>query len=187
MGIELRSAWQRVRIDSIKAESANLNPEIDEFWQTHLSAETMVSTMRSAIGDTFQLLLTVLWLYTREAWLRHVLDSLAVALHAASASGTGGTCMGEGATGATPLWRQDLPSALQPIAPLVDALAPCMQLVQSALCWFEEAGIRHSAPTYRPLSLPMLGLQRLVDKYIEGRRASEGNCGDSDMADQSVA
>jgi len=146
----------------------------EDFWQTHLTAATMISTVKGAMGDVFQLLLTILWLYTREAWLRHVVDALVATLHAAGAP-QGGFRLGgvvaaaEGATGATP----ELPSALHLVAPLAEALAPFMQLVQSALCWFEEAGIRHSAVTYRPLSLPMLGLQRLVDRYVALRQAGD--------------
>lgn len=168
---ELRSSWQRLRTGAMKTSSMR---DLEDFWQTHLTAETMISTLQNAVGDTFQLLLTVLWLYTREAWLRHILDSLAAALHAARmVQGNASSSAAEGATGATPLWRSDLPSTLQPIAPLVDALAPCMQLVQSALCWFEEAGIRHTNVTYRPLSLPMLGLQRLIDRHAKLSRRGE--------------
>lgn len=168
---ELRGSWQKLRTDTAKSRG---NPSLRDFWQTHLTAEIMVSTLKNAAGDTFQILLTVLWLYTREAWLRHVLDAVAAALHTSTMlQGNDSTNTAEGATGATPHWRSDVPSALQPIVPLVDALAPCMQLVQSALGWFEEAGIRHSSVTYRPLSLPMLGLQRLVDKYVSLRHGAE--------------
>lgn len=166
---ELRSHWQKLRTAAMREEAGEHAASLEDFWQTHLTADAMVSTIRGAMGDTFQLLLTVLWLYTREAWLRHILDSLAATLHAVSSHwpGAGGyNGSADGATGATPHWPADLPSALRIVAPLLDALAPCVELVQSSLCWFEEAGIRHAAVTYRPLSLPMLGLQRLVDKYI---------------------
>eukprot|EP00438_Fugacium_kawagutii_P032979 Skav223889 [mRNA] locus=scaffold1226:701620:704054:- [translate_table: standard] len=49
-----------------------------------------------------------------------------------------------------------------------------MQLVQAALGWFEEANIHHTAVTYRPLLLPMLGLQKLVDRYVAFKK-SEGH------------
>eukprot|EP00931_Biecheleriopsis_adriatica_P022620 TRINITY_DN14483_c0_g1_i3.p1 TRINITY_DN14483_c0_g1~~TRINITY_DN14483_c0_g1_i3.p1 ORF type:complete len:710 (-),score=166.68 TRINITY_DN14483_c0_g1_i3:43-2139(-) len=119
----------------------------------------------------------LLRLYTREAWLRHLLDALASTLHAASVPpsadyGEGTT----GTTGAATEWSSmSLPAAFQLVKPLVEALAPCMQLVQSALGWFEEANIRHTAVTYRPLSLPMLGLQKLVDRYIALRRQGDAS------------
>lgn len=172
---ELRSQWQRLREEALKSPgNEGLESALEEFWQTHLTAESMVVTIRTAMGDTFQLLLTALWLYTREAWLRHVLDALATVLHAASVRPE----YNEGATGSTGpglVWSSaDLPPAFQIVVPFVDALAPCMQLVQAALGWFEEANIRHTAATYRPLSLPMLGLQKLVDRYISLRRNGDG-------------
>jgi len=169
MTAEYRCAWQRLRTSTVK-ESGSTN--LDDFWQTHLTAELMVVTLRNAVGDTFQILLTVLWLYTREAWLRHVLDALATALHSTtimqSKAGVSSSVPADAATGATPLCRSDIPGTLQSIAPLIDALGPCMQLVQSALGWFEEAGIRHASVTYRPLSLPMLGLQHLAEAVRHG-------------------
>lgn len=160
---ELRSQWQKIRQEALRGKGAQM--ELDDFWQTHLTAEAMASTMRNAVGDTFQLLLTALWLYTREAWLRHTLDALALALqHLPEAA--------MGATGSAPESAPlpTVPTAPQ-LVPLVEALAPCMQLVQSALSWFEEANIHHTAVTYRPLLLPMLGLQRLVDRYVAFRKS----------------
>ncbi|CAE8627909.1 unnamed protein product [Polarella glacialis] len=179
---ELRSNWQKIRDEAVKNDpSEGFDPGLEDFWQTHLTASSMVSTIRQAMGDTFQLLLTALWLYTREAWLRHILDALASALHAASAPKVPDG--DEGATGATPLWSaSDLPSAFQIVAPLVEALAPCMQLVQSALGWFEEANIRHTSATYRPLSLPMLGLQKLVDRYLALRQQTDSSKEDESLA-----
>jgi len=176
---EVRSTWQKLRIDAVRSEGIE---GLDDFWQTHVHAEMMVATLMNARGDTFQLLLTVLWLYTREAWLRHTIDTLAGALCAASGQTPGGNSNGnwaaaEGTTGGTTLCGPDVPSSMQPLEPLVQALAPLMQLVQSALAWFEEAGIRHTGMTYRPLSLPMLGLQRLIDRYIAARREGEGEDG----------
>eukprot|EP00441_Pelagodinium_beii_P038421 CAMPEP_0197629550 /NCGR_PEP_ID=MMETSP1338-20131121/7350_1 /TAXON_ID=43686 ORGANISM="Pelagodinium beii, Strain RCC1491" /NCGR_SAMPLE_ID=MMETSP1338 /ASSEMBLY_ACC=CAM_ASM_000754 /LENGTH=836 /DNA_ID=CAMNT_0043200607 /DNA_START=40 /DNA_END=2550 /DNA_ORIENTATION=- len=167
---ELRSNWQRIREEALRSQaSEGIEASLEDFWQTSLTADAMVQTIRQAMGDTFQLLLTALWLYTREAWLRHVLDGLATALHAASSPGPEGAT---GATGCTPS-SQELPHAFQVMAPFVEALAPCMQLVQGALAWFEEANIRHTAATYRPLLLPMLGLQKLVDRYVAQRRSTE--------------
>jgi len=170
---EVRSLWQRLRLEALISEGTR---SLDDFWQTHIPADTMVSTLLGARGDTFQVLLTVLWLYTREAWLRHIVDMLAGAICAGSLPQAGSSpASADGATGATPLCPPEFPPALQPLAPLTDALAPFMQLLQSALGWFEEAGIRHSGATYRPLSLPALGVQRLVDRYITARQESEGN------------
>eukprot|EP00931_Biecheleriopsis_adriatica_P022618 TRINITY_DN14483_c0_g1_i1.p1 TRINITY_DN14483_c0_g1~~TRINITY_DN14483_c0_g1_i1.p1 ORF type:complete len:833 (-),score=197.72 TRINITY_DN14483_c0_g1_i1:43-2508(-) len=175
---ELRSTWQRIRQGALQTcATKSVETQLEDFWQTHLNAEAMVLTIRQATGDTFQLLLTALWLYTREAWLRHLLDALASTLHAASVPpsadyGEGTT----GTTGAATEWSSmSLPAAFQLVKPLVEALAPCMQLVQSALGWFEEANIRHTAVTYRPLSLPMLGLQKLVDRYIALRRQGDAS------------
>lgn len=167
---DLRSTWQRIRIDTVRSEGAQ---GLDDFWQTHLPAEMMAATLTNARGDTFQLLLTVLWLYTREAWLRHIVDTLACALCSIRAPQNRAGGAGDGATGATPMMAQEFPNALEQLEPLVHALEPLMQLVQSALWWFEEAGIRHTGITYRPLSLPMLGLQRLIDRYIAARREAD--------------
>lgn len=171
---EVRTTWQSLRS---QAAYAVADDGFEDFWHTHLSAKTMTTALQGALGDTFQLLLTVLWLYTREAWLRHILDILACALHTVGASpnpnATNQAGAAEGATGATPLWLPGLPGALQPLAPLVDTLAPCMQLVQSSLSWFEEAGVRHANASYRPISVPMLGLQRLIDRYLSARREME--------------
>ncbi|CAE7382891.1 unnamed protein product [Symbiodinium natans] len=144
---------------------------LEDFWQTHLTADAMANTMRQATSDTFQLLLTALWLYTREAWLRHLLDALAAAVY--GAHGTRVSEGNRGATGAAPEWPLGLPADFAPVAPFVESLAPCMQLVQAALLWFEEANIRHTAVTYRPLQLPMLGLQKLVDRYVAARKSGE--------------
>lgn len=174
---EVRSTWQKLRTEAMRSEGFE---GLDDFWQTHVDADMMVATLMNARGDTFQLLLTVLWLYTREAWLRHTVDTLAGALCAAKGqtpSDNRNGAAAEGATGATPLFGPDIPSSMLPLQPLVQALAPVMQLVQSALNWFEEAGIRHSGMVYRPLSLPMLGLQRLIDRYIAARRDGEGEDG----------
>jgi len=170
---EVRSSWQLLRCEALQTEQAE---GLDDFWQTHLPAETMVSTLMNARGDTFQLLLTVLWLYTREAWLRHIMDTLAGALAAAGAPQVGtADAAAEGATGAAPTWTPEVLETLRPLAPLVEALSPLMQMIQSALGWFEGVGIRHSGMTYRPLSLPMLGLQRLIDRYIAARREGESD------------
>lgn len=161
----LRSQWQKLRQEALVAKGAT--EDLEEFWQTHLSADAMAVTIRNAVGDTFQLLLTALWLYTREAWLRHLMDALASALQSMpQAEAVSTPAAGAGATGSTP----ECSAALGQLAPMVENLAPCMQLVQAALCWFEEANIHHTAVTYRPLQLPMLGLQKLVDRYVAQRK-----------------
>ena len=50
-------------------------------------------------------------------------------------------------------------------APWVEALAPTLQLVQAALAWFEEAGIRHQGQVFRPMSMPLLGL-RAIERSV---------------------
>lgn len=160
---EPRAAWQRLRTHL--GNDATDAQKLKEFWHTHLCAETMAATLANAMGDTFQLLLTVLWLYTRESWLRHVLDTLACALAAAGTPHLEGKPT-DGATGAAPAVDTSVADNLQTLVPLVSALAPFAQLVQSALGWFEEAGIRYSGITYRPLAIPMLRLQHLVDRFM---------------------
>ena len=55
------------------------------------------------MSDTFQLLLTVLWLHTRETWLFHIMDALAPALWMVkSQSPNAHARVAEDATGATP-------------------------------------------------------------------------------------
>jgi len=162
----LRSQWQKIRQEALAAVPG-ADSQLEDFWQTHLTAEAMANTMRQATTDTFQLLLTALWLYTREAWLRHLLDALAAAVYGVHGTHAEGD---RGATGEAPV---ALPAEFAPVAPFVEALSPCMQLVQAALLWFEEANIRHTAVTYRPLQLPMLGLQKLVDRYVAARKAGD--------------
>lgn len=165
---EVRASWQLLRAEAVQSERM---PGLEDFWQTHLTADIMVTTLMNARNDTFQLLLTVLWLYTREAWLRHIVDTLAGALAAGAAAQVGSSAdvATEGATGAAPTCTLQVPT-LRSLPPLVEALSPLMQMVQSALFWFEEAGIKHSGMTYRPLSLPLLSLQRLIDRYIAARQ-----------------
>lgn len=169
---DLRSQWYKIRHEALRAKGAEV--ELEDFWQTQLTAEAMVSTMRNAVGDTFQLLLTSLWLYTRESWLRHLLDALAVAVqHLPSAEAM--PAPAAGATGSAPesapRWCGIAALEEAKLTALVEALAPCMQLIQWALNWFEEANIHHTAVTYRPLLLPMLGLQKLVDRYVAFRKS----------------
>eukprot|EP00928_Gymnodinium_smaydae_P019890 TRINITY_DN1765_c0_g1_i1.p1 TRINITY_DN1765_c0_g1~~TRINITY_DN1765_c0_g1_i1.p1 ORF type:complete len:950 (+),score=123.85 TRINITY_DN1765_c0_g1_i1:51-2852(+) len=173
---EVRSAWQKVRQEVISIDPVD---GLEDFWQTHLTSEAMVATMANARGDTFQLLLAVLWLYTREAWLRHIIEASAMVLNNSMNSPT--TCehsavvASEGATGASPLGVEATRCARsfvvvpQLIAPLVDSLAPCMRLVQAALGWFDAAGIRHHAPTYKPLSISVHEIKQL-EKYFTQRR-----------------
>jgi len=180
--LELRRSWQLLRLDVLKQEQVE---GVEEFWQTHLSAETMVATMTNARGDTFQLLLTVLWLYTREAWLRHVVDALAIALRNVGMPPVStANSAADGATGATPLLapvegkRTDIWNCTSAqsrlVIPLVEALGPCLQLVQGALSWFEEKGIRHQGLTYRPFSIPTLGL-RAIERHMSANSVETGN------------
>jgi len=158
----IRREWHRSRVHALDEEGVE---GLDDFWQTHFSAKRMAHTLESCMGDTFQLLLTVLWLYTRETWLFHITDALAPALwmvkspppnaHARAA---------EGATGATPEWDTRVHSGRGPLGPLAVALSPFVQLVQSAFNWFGEGGIRHTAAVFRPLSLPMSDLEMLVNE-----------------------
>jgi hypothetical protein len=171
---EVRAAWQRLRAGVIADERCQQG--LCDFWQTHLSADTMIATLMNGRGQTFQVLLTVLWLYTREAWLRHVMDALVTALYVSGSPGVTENSPGnyDGATGACigevagTAWRLS-PAASKMIMPLADALAPCIQMVQSALSWFEEAGIRHQGMTYRPLSVPIQSLKQL-EKYVAQRK-----------------
>eukprot|EP00971_Amphidinium_carterae_P008446 166738-Amphidinium_carterae.1 len=92
----------------------------------------MAATLHSSRSDIFQLLLAVLWLYTREAWLSHLLDALSSALSIGGASHMSlvGSAQSDGTPGAVPM---GLPPALESLAPLVASLSPFMQMLQSAL------------------------------------------------------
>ena len=58
------------------------------------------------MSDTFQLLLTVLWLHTRETWLFHIMDALAPALWMVkSPTPNAHARAAEDATGATPRYH----------------------------------------------------------------------------------
>lgn len=59
-------------------------------------------------------------------------------------------------------------------ASLAEKLAPCAQLVQSALTYFEERGIRHESDTYRPLCMSVTSLRVLVDRLVEARGLDGG-------------
>merc|ERR1719296_228243 len=48
-----------------------------------------------------------------------------------------------------------------PLRPLVEALSPFAQLVQGALNFFEDRGIRHEGDTYRPLQLSATTLRKI--------------------------
>mmetsp|Transcript_155125 Transcript_155125/g.497405 ORF Transcript_155125/g.497405 Transcript_155125/m.497405 type:complete len:1318 (+) Transcript_155125:31-3984(+) len=174
---QIRSSWQKMRAEAVQA--AGCADVLKDFWQTHITADSMVATLQRVRGDTFQLLLIILWLYTREAWLPHVLDALAGMTFLASPwHDRANTESVDGTTGATPL-RSPLLSDSSPIGRtcmfLIDSLAPCAQLVQSALNYFEERGIRHEGETYRPLQLSAHALQVLAERVAAvtaGKRAS---------------
>jgi len=165
----LRSQWQRIRNE---AQAGAHVDGLEEFWSTHLTSRRMAATLHSSRSDIFQLLLAVLWLYTREAWLSHLLDALSSALSIGGASHMSlvGSAQSDGTPGAVPM---GLPPALESLAPLVASLSPFMQMLQSALIWFDEAGRRHTAMTYRPLLLPMRSLQRLIERY---NKTNEDSC-----------
>jgi len=54
---EVRTTWQSLRS---QAAYAVADDGFEDFWHTHLSAKTMTKALQGALGDTFQLLLTVL-------------------------------------------------------------------------------------------------------------------------------
>lgn len=160
---ELRGTWQRLRTNALGASTVCAK-SLEDFWQTHLTAEAMSISLGRCQSDIFQMFLMVLWLYTREAWLFHVIEALAALLLVARGAKASDGDLGEGTTGATPLEPVELTGALRPVAAMADALAPFTQLVQSALLHFEERGVRHTGTTYRPMSLPTAALRRLLDR-----------------------
>jgi len=185
--VELRGTWQGLRMAAVK--TACCGKPLDDFWQTHLTAEAMVSALTRSCGDVFQLLLVALWLYTREAWFRHILDAcfglprigcsrrLAGVVPVDACSGSSSD-VAEGTTGATPLRPvlppnrgvavvevQQTPRLPGPTGPLLEALAPSAQLVQTALAYFDERGVRHTQVVYRPLVIPAQRLRRLTAQF----------------------
>ncbi|CAE8700158.1 unnamed protein product [Polarella glacialis] len=128
---ELRSNWQKIRDEAVKNDpSEGFDPGLEDFWQTHLTASSMVSTIRQAMGDTFQ----------------HSMPQVP---------------------------QQCQMVTFQIVAPLVEALAPCD--AKRCRCRREFGG-------YRPLSLPMLGLQKLVDRYLALRQQTDSSKEDESLA-----
>ncbi|CAE8724028.1 unnamed protein product [Polarella glacialis] len=174
---ELRARWQRLRTEAQQAEGRT--EELRDFWQTHITAETMASFARSQGGSLQQVYLGVLWLYSREAWLPHVMDSLACALQHTADDGMSSPSV-DGATGATPLLqrrfddscrsasREEAALASQ-LRPMAQALAPMAQLVQGALAYFRACGVQHDGVTYRPIAVPTNSLRKLIDRYLSQR------------------
>lgn len=157
----VRSSWQKTRSEAVN--SLGREHEFDDFAQTHMGVEAMAATLAGTRGDSFQILLIVLWLYTREAWLPHILDSLAVAVamekqaRPSAEDGSGARAAdAEGTTGATPMFQAPFP-----LQQLQQALAPFAQLVQDALNYFEDRGIRHEADTFRPIHMSDRSLDEL--------------------------
>ncbi|CAE7589674.1 unnamed protein product [Symbiodinium natans] len=147
--IDLRVRWQRLRIDAVTGTDAAL----DDFWQTHLSAARMAKLTR-AEGNMQQIYLGILWLYTRECWLPHVIEALAGFLRESSAEVTT-------AEEALPLQR------------LVQALSPMAQLVQAATCFFRQQGVRHEGVTFRPLVLPASLLKSMIDRFLSSKEEEQ--------------
>jgi len=141
--LDLRARWQRIRMEAAKSVTST---EVEEFWQNHLGASRMAQ-MTTTPGSLRQLYLGVLWLYTRESWLPHVVDAVAGVLRALD-----GDEAGKGAP--------------FPLEELIEALAPMAQLVQTATCFFRASGVRHEGITYRPLVLSSPSLQKLIDTYL---------------------
>lgn len=146
--LDLRARWQRIRFEATKSLAS---PEVEEFWQTHLSASRMAQ-MTTTPGSLRQLYLGVLWLYTRESWLPHVMDAVAGVLRALESE--------EASSAAT---------APFPFDELIEALSPMAQLVQAATCFFRSAGVRHEGITFRPLVLSSAALQELIDTYLASK------------------
>ncbi|CAJ1416411.1 unnamed protein product, partial [Effrenium voratum] len=148
--LDLRVRWQRIRLDASKLAET----EVEEFWHTHLSAKRMAQLTR-APGSLQQLYLGVLWLYTRESWLPHVLEAIAGALRGCEEDGS------------------YLFASPFPMKELTEALSPLAQLVQAATCFFRCNGVRHEGVTFRPLVVPSTGLQDLIDKYLANKDDSK--------------
>eukprot|EP00435_Cladocopium_sp_Y103_P024136 s167_g5.t3 len=146
--LDLRARWQRIRFEATKSLASS---EVEEFWQTHLSAGRMAQ-MTTTPGSLRQLFLGVLWLYTRESWLPHVMDAVAGVLRALESE--------EAASAAT---------APFPFDELIEALSPMAQLVQAATCFFRSSGVRHEGITFRPLVLSSAALQELIDTYLASK------------------
>ena len=141
--VDLRVRWQKTRREAMKSL------EVEDFWQTHLSTKRLEQLTRTP-GSLRQLYLGVLWLYTRESWLPHVVDAMAAALRSLKEVED----------------AKDASNAPFPFHELIKLLSPMVQLVQAATCFFRRSGIRHEGVTFRPLIVPASGLQQLIDMYL---------------------
>lgn len=177
---DLRAKWQKLRKEALASEDAATDL-VDFTWQTHLTAEEMIAFAKKQHGSLHHLYLGVLWLFSRESWLPHIADALAGALRASGDAG--GPPPGSDGTGATP---QEHHGPKGPLWALAKALAPMTQLVQAAMLFFAQQGIRHESITYRPISMPVPGLRRLIDRYLVQREA-EKRAEAADEAEESPA
>lgn len=141
--IDLRVRWQRLRTDAMAGTSAKV---LEEFWQTHMSAARMAKLTRGE-GNLQQIYLGILWLFTRESWLPHIMEALAGFLRE--------SC--------TEVMNAFEAMALQS---LVQALSPMAQLVQAATCYFRQQGVRHEGITFRPVVLPASVLKSMIDRFL---------------------
>eukprot|EP00439_Symbiodinium_sp_Y106_P052373 s2721_g7.t1 len=156
--IDLRVRWQRLRTDAMAGTSAKV---LEEFWQTHMSAARMAkltrgegSQWRSVVilnfvldeGNLQQIYLGILWLFTRESWLPHIMEALAGFLRE--------SC--------TEVWM--LPVLLETLHTIIWQCD--RQLVQAATCYFRQQGVRHEGITFRPVVLPASVLKSMIDRFL---------------------
>ncbi|CAE7650858.1 unnamed protein product [Symbiodinium sp. CCMP2456] len=150
--IDLRVRWQRLRTDAMAGASSKA---LEEFWQTHLSAARMAKLTRGE-GNLQQIYLGILWLFTRESWLPHIMEALAGFL------------------------RESSPEVMQAyesmaLQSLVQALSPMAQLVQAATCYFRQQGARHEGVTFRPVVLPPSVLKSMIDRFLECKERQQSS------------
>ncbi|CAK9064775.1 unnamed protein product [Durusdinium trenchii] len=166
--LDLRARWQRLRLEAMLQCGES---ELEEFWQTHINARRMAQLTKTP-GSLRQLYLGVLWLYTRESWLPHIIDAIADVLRHLEEEDA------------------DPCSVPFPFQELIKSLSPMAQLVQAATCFFRRTGVKHEGVTFRPLALPASGLQQLIDMYLARKdeyeraavRAKEKQDGESPLA-----
>ncbi|CAE7201169.1 unnamed protein product, partial [Symbiodinium pilosum] len=145
--LDLRVRWQRLRASATESMDAEA---WDDFWQTHLRASKMAKLTRGE-GSAQQLYLGILWLYTRESWLPHVIEALAGFLREGPAE-----------VAAQPQQAAEGASLQR----LMQALSPMAQLVQAATCFFRQQGVHHEGVTFRPLVLPATLLKNMIDRFL---------------------
>ncbi|CAE7176797.1 NAD-dependent protein deacylase [Symbiodinium microadriaticum] len=158
--IDLRVRWQRLRTDAMAGASSKA---LEEFWQTHLSAARMAKLTRGE-GNLQQIYLGILWLFTRESWLPHIMEAMAGFL------------------------RESSPEVMQAyeamaLQSLVQALSPMAQLVQAATCYFRQQGVRHEGVTFRPVVLPPSVLKSMIDRFLECKEERQQSSEATECAD----